>query len=856
MKPICTFTVSPSLPRHIEALRDLAYNLKWSWNHDTIELFRRLDADLWETTGHNPLLMLSLLDQQRIDEVAKDDGFLVHFERVRKDLKSYLGNKKTWYHKNYGAPGEPVIAYFSAEFGITECIPIYSGGLGMLAGDHLKSASALGLPLVGVGLLYQKGYFHQYLNPDGWQQESTPENDFYNMPIRLVHNEREEPLKIAVEFPGRKVFAQVWKAQIGRISLYLLDANVAENSEEDQDIGDQLYGGDTEMRIKQEILLGIGGMRALNALGIEPEVCHMNEGHSAFLGLERIRAIIERHGLSFKEAREIAAAGNVFTTHTPVPAGHDYFSPELMKKYFEDYHPLLGLTFNELLGFGRLNPFDEKEPFCMTILAIRLSAFRNGVAKLHGKVSRKMWQGLWPHVPQDEVPIGHVTNGIHSNSYISKEMAQLFDRYLGEKWREQPGEKDAWKGVRDIPLVELWRTQEIRRERLVAFTRRRLTAQFRRKGASAAEIQAAEEVLSPDALTIGFARRFATYKRAALLLRDEERLKKLFSDPGRPIQIIFAGKAHPKDEPGKELIRRIVHFARQEEVRLHMVFIEDYDVDVARYLVQGVDVWLNTPIRPREASGTSGMKAAVNAALNLSILDGWWDEAYAPEVGWAIGRGEDYDDPELQDKVESAALYDILEKDVIPMFYERGRDGIPRRWVTMMKNSLDKLSPVFNTNRMVREYTEKFYMPAAERFRRLSEANYAPAKNLAEWRSRIMVEWSHVNIQKLEANLDSHLRVGDTLEAKAAVQLGSLRPDDVLVELYLGQLDARGNFVNPWTVEMKPAGKGKAPHNFVTGAVKINKSGRHGYSVRIMPRHPELAGKFETGLVKWAEAGV
>lgn len=852
MKPIRTFTVSPTLPKHLEALRDLAYNLKWSWNHDAIELFRRLDQDLWETTGHNPLLMLSLLDQKRVEDLANDEGFLVHFERVKKDLKSYLSNKKTWYQRNYGAAKEPVIAYFSAEFGITECIPIYSGGLGILAGDHLKSASALGLPLVGVGLMYQKGYFHQYLNPDGWQQESTPENDFYNMPIQLVRDEAGNPLKIAVEYPGRNVAAQIWKARIGRISLYLLDTNVVENSKEDQDIGDQLYGGDNEMRIKQEIMLGIGGIRALNALGIEAMVCHMNEGHSAFLALERIRVIMERHGLSFAEARELAGSGNVFTTHTPVPAGHDYFSPDLMKKYFGDYHQKLGLTFRELLGFGRLNPFDEKESFCMTILAIRLSAFRNGVAKLHGKVSRIMWQGLWPNVPEDEVPITHVTNGVHSNSYISKEMAQLFDRYLGQKWREQPGEEDAWKGIRDISPVELWRTHEIRRERLVAFTRRRLSAQIKQRGGSPAELQTAEEVLSPDTLTIGFARRFATYKRAALLLRNEERLKKLLTHSERPIQIIFAGKAHPKDEPGKELIRRIVHFSRQEDVRHHIVFLEDYDIDVARYLVQGVDVWLNTPVRLREASGTSGMKAAVNAALNLSILDGWWDEAYEAEVGWAIGHGEDYDDPEIQDKIESAALYDTLEKDIIPAFYERGRDDIPRRWVAMMKNSLDKLCPQFNTNRMVREYTENFYMPAMEKFQHFIEDSFSAAKNLAEWRARILIEWSNVNIQNVETNLNAHLKVGDTLEVKAAINLGSLSPKDVLVELYVGQLDAKGKFIKPRTVEMKPQGKGSSPHTFVTGPVSIQTSGRHGYSVRIMPLHPELVGKFETGLVQWA----
>ena len=853
MKPIQTFTVSPALPKKLKALHEIAYNLHWSWRQDNIELFRHLDRHLWEESGHNPVVMLGQIDQQTFEELSKDEGFLAHYKRVHTDLQDYMNHRTTWYRKTYGEVRKPVIAYFSAEFGITECVPIYSGGLGMLAGDHLKSASELGIPLVGVGLLYQQGYFCQYLNADGWQQESYPENDFYTMPIELQCHEDGTPITIAVEYPGRNILARIWRAQIGRISLYLLDTNFEANHQEDQDIVDQLYGGDSEMRVQQEIMLGIGGMRALAALGIEPLVCHMNEGHSAFLVLERIRILMTEHGLSFLEAREVTAASHVFTTHTPVAAGHDYFDPALIQKYFRDYYQKLHLSLDEFLALGRQHPDDQKELFCMTILAMRLSHCRNAVSRLHGSITKRMWMTLWPGVPEHEIPISYVTNGVHSSSWISKEMAELFQRYLGPRWREQPAEPTAWKGIEEIPAVELWDTHEKRRERLIVFVRRRLRAQITQRGGSLREIEAAEEVLDPDILTIGFARRFATYKRANLLLRDEERFKKLLTDPERPMQILFAGKAHPKDEQGKQFIRKIIHFARQDDVHRHIVFIENYDMDVARYLVQGVDVWLNTPIRLREASGTSGMKAAFNGAINLSILDGWWDEAYRPEVGWAIGQGEDYDDPKLQDEVESHSLYDLLEKDVIPTFYDRGRDGLPRHWIALMKSSMAQLCPVFNTNRMVQEYTEKFYVPAAKHFKRFSKDGFKTACNLIAWKTKIEAHWSQVKIQQVEENTDSSLKVGETIEVNVKIYLGELTPEDVLVELYLGRLDTKGNIIEPKTVEMTATETDRNESNiFSTRKVKLRHSGRHGYTVRVMPRHKDLVDSLETGLITWA----
>jgi len=853
MKPIRTFTVIPSLPAPLERLRDLAYNLRWAWNHETIELFRRLDDDLWEASGHNPVLMLGAIDQTRLEATAADEGFLAHLRRVSQGVDAYLTAESTWFGRAHGDAKDPLVAYFSAEFGLTECLSIFAGGLGVLSGDHVKSSSDLGVPLVGVGLLYQQGYFEQYLNEAGWQQEAYEDNDFHNLPLTLEHQADGTPLTIEVPYPGRRIVAQVWRAQVGRVPVYLLDTNVPANRPADRDITDQLYGGDLEMRIQQEIMLGIGGYQALEALGLAPTVYHMNEGHSAFLALERARRLMEAHGLSFAEAREAASAGLVFTTHTPVAAGHDYFPPDLMDRYFGDYARTLGLSRRDFLALGRQNPDNGGESFCMTILALRMAAHSNGVSRLHGQISRRMWRGIWPGVPEDEIPIGHVTNGVHFRSWISHEMDQLYDRYLGPRWREEPADQDIWQRAEHIPAEELWRTHERRRERLVTFTRRRLRAQLERRGAPQAEIEAADEVLNSEALTIGFARRFATYKRAALLLRDPDRLARILNDPDRPAQIIFAGKAHPKDDAGKELIRQVVSLARQDRFRRRVVFLEDYDMAIARYLVQGADVWLNTPRRPREASGTSGMKAVANGVLNLSTLDGWWDEAFQPEVGWAIGRGEAYDDPNYQDQVEAEALYDLLERDVVPTFYDRGADGLPRRWIARMKASIGRLCHFFNTHRMVREYTERFYLPAASRYEQLTDKGMDRAKALAAWKARVQENWAQVSIEALDAEPLTELRVGGAVRAQARVHLGKLTPDDVTVEIYLGRVDADGNIVEAEATPMQPVGPAtEGSYLFEASAVPCRRSGLHGYSVRVLPRHPDLTSPFLPGLITWA----
>ena len=853
MKTITEFSIVPSLPERLTVLRELACNLYWCWNHEAIDLFRRMDPDLWESTRHNPVLMMGTIGQETLETLASDDGFLDHLKGVKEELAGYLKEPKTWFQKVHGESSNLMVAYFSAEFGITECLPIYSGGLGILAGDHLKSASDLGIPLVGIGLMYQHGYFRQYLNIDGYQQESYYDNDPFKMPVELMQDGKNGPLLVSVDFPGRKVYARIWKVQVGRVPLYLLDTNITENNSNDRAITYQLYGGDKEMRIQQEMLIGIGGVHALEALGIEPTVYHMNEGHAAFLGIERIRRIMERDKLTFAEARMAVRVGGVFTTHTPVPAGIDMFEPSLVERYFANYLDQLQLDKKSLLALGRRNPNNDLEPFNMVYLAFRLTSFYNGVSRLHSKVSRNMWQSGWPEVPVDNIPITYITNGVHIHSWISKDFSELFDRYLGQRWREDPTDSSVWKRVEQIPDEELWRTHERRRERLVAHARRRLKKQFSDRGASSQDIEVANEVLESNVLTIGFARRFATYKRAALLLKDPERLKTMLNDKERPVQFIFAGKAHPRDEEGKAIIRQIVHFSHDPEVRRRIVFLENYDMIVSRYMVEGVDVWLNNPRRPMEASGTSGMKVVPNGGLNLSTLDGWWCEGYEidQDVGWAIGKGEDYQDLALQDEVESNALYNLLENEVIPMFYNRGEDGLPRPWITKMKHSIGKLTPMFNTHRMVQEYTDRCYLQANSHSHNMSGDGYQRARALAVWREKIITGWKSIRIEKVEADVTREYPVGSDMAVTAQVRLGALEPNDVSVEVYYGPLNQQREITEAASVVMEHKNaEADGLHTFV-GSVHCTRSGQHGFSVRVLPNHPDMVHPYELRLILW-----
>ncbi len=851
MHQVRSFMVLPALPEQLKPVRDLAYNLWWTWNPDAFELLRRMNLDLWRESRHNPVAMLARMPQEHLERLADDAAFLASIHRVQAQLESYLSHP-TWFNKHFKNHDIGTVAYFSAEFGLHECLPIYSGGLGTLAGDHLKSASDLGIPLVGVGLLYRQGYFHQYLTQDGYQFEDYPDLDFSLLPVNPIRDEEHRPVTIKVEVGGHEVEAMLWKSTVGRITLYLLDTNLTRNRPEDREITARLYGGDQEMRIRQEIMLGIGGMRALRALGIRPSVCHMNEGHSAFLAIERIHQLMTEDHLSFAEAREVVATSTVFTTHTPVPAGIDTFPSSLVTRYLSGYCHRLGIREQHLLELGRINAADANEPFSMAVLALRLSYLSNGVSKIHGEVSRKMFSAVYPGVPVNEVPITSITNGIHTRSWLSSEVAHLFDQYLGPQWTEYTDEASAWDRVNLIPDAELWRSHERLRERLVAFCRRRLKLQLVARGAPPAEIDATDEALDPEALTLGFARRFATYKRATLLLYDMERLAKILSDVDRPVQLILAGKAHPRDEAGKELIKKITHFCKQPELRNRIVFLEDYDMSIARSLVWGVDVWVNTPIKLHEASGTSGMKVIPNGGLNLSVLDGWWPEAFDGDNGWAIGDRRIYGNQDYQDFLEANSFYELLEKEVVPSFYERGPDGLPRRWIARMKASLKTACPVFSTTRMVREYTQRLYEPAADRWLRFSADEFKIARDVAAWRQQLLEHWNEVQIEGVRAEIPEEIVVGHEVPVEAYVRLGAIDPSQVSVEIYYGPLDARGLIIKGTSIALKCEGPEGDQHRYrYKGVLPCEYSGQCGYALRVVPHHPELVARYHVGLLRW-----
>jgi len=856
-KLIRRFEVVPNLPLNLKPLIELASNLWWVWEHDATELMIRIDREIWDECYHNPIKVLARTSQNRLNELADDESFINHMERVYEKFKNYI-ESTSWFETNYSEHKNEKIAYFSAEYGIHETVPIYSGGLGMLAGDHIKSASDLGIPLVGVGLLYKEGYFKQYLNSDGWQQEEYTENDFFTIPVERLKNKKSEPLKISIDMYDGILHAQIWKVNVGRSKIYLLDTNIDENPEHYREITYRLYGGDNTMRIKQEILLGVGGMKALYAVNEIPTITHMNEGHSAFLAIERIILYMQNNKLTYKEAKELVKSSNVFTTHTPVPAGNDRFSLELISQFFSNYLSKTGVSIDEFLKLG-MEPNELGNPksgntFCMTVLALNLAYYANGVSKLHGHVSRNMWKWLWPNHELDEVPIGSITNGVHARSWIASGIANLFDRYLGPRWIDDPWDHSVWERVKTIPDTELWHSHERQRERLVAFVRERVKKQLARRGIRGKELDIADEILDPDVLTIGFARRFATYKRATLMFKDIERFIKLIKNKNMPIQFIFAGKAHPKDEYGKAFIKEIIKVANIGELRRNIVFIENYDMAVGRALVQGVDVWLNNPRRPLEASGTSGMKVCFNGGLNLSILDGWWDEAYNGENGWAIGAGEDYNqeaDYEYQDKVESEAIYNLLEEQVVPTFYDRGLDNLPKNWIKMMKNSMMSNCPVYNTNRMVQDYTTKYYARAMNFQKILCENNFEKTKDLSSWKDKIENSWNKVKVVEVLNNEVTEFKRGDTINVKAKVDLGSISPDDVTVSIYYGRVDNHDNIINAEEAIMTVVGNEGNVFMFSGELVCID-AGEFAYAVRVIANKEELASRFHYGKIIWA----
>jgi starch phosphorylase len=709
-----------SLPRRIRRLSELAYNLWWTWNPDAQRLFIRIDRDLWERTHHNPIRFLRQVPRATLNAMTQDRYYLDFYDRIFKSFDDYIRSQKTWCILNHPEFNNRPIAYFSTEFGLHETLPIYAGGLGILSGDHLKGASDLGLPLVAVGFLYTQGYFSQHITEDGWQEPNYLRLKFDDLPICPIITENSEPLTISVELPGREVKSRVWEIQVGRNRLFLLDSDVEGNSTSDRELTARLYSSDLDLRISQEIILGIGGVRALRILGYNPSVWHLNEGHSAFFTIERARELIDS-GYTFEEATERIQTSTIFTTHTPVPAGNDEFPEWLIDKYFSNVWPQLGLDREGFMNLARnSNPWGST--FSMPILALRMSGHRNGVSELHGRVARKMWRHLWPDFQPEEVPISHITNGVHTGSWMARRLRSLFDKYIGSDWLENLDDPEAWNDIEKIPDPELWAVRRHLKRKLVYYTRERAREQWLHDNFHPVQVIAAGALLDPYALTVGFARRFATYKRANLILKDVDRLLDIINRPNMPVQIIFAGKAHPADEPGKLLIQEVYRIVKKAEYGGRLVFLEDYDMNLARYLLQGVDVWLNTPRRPYEASGTSGMKAAMNGVLNFSVLDGWWREGYNGQNGWAIGSDIDIEDPVQQDLEDSNDLYDILENEIIPLYYkERSSDGLPGDWIGMMKESIRTLSPKFSVRRMVKEYADRLYLPALHPERTLIE---------------------------------------------------------------------------------------------------------------------------------------
>ncbi len=845
-----TYNVTPTLPTALEPLREMSFNLWWTWQPLARRLFRHLDPILWDRTNHNPVRMLQLSRQARLEEVAQDKSFLRDVKEVHDAFKKYLSRKDTYGKTGGGAALEKPVAYFSAEFGFHEAIPNYSGGLGILAGDHCKSASDLDLNFVAVGLLYRHGYFRQEIDKDGVQHAVSLNQNFHHLPIREVR-QGDQPLLISVRVLDHEVKAKIWQLHVGRINLYLLDTDISENSAEDRLITAELYGGDLEMRMRQEIVLGIGGVHALNALGLEPEVFHMNEGHSAFLALERVRRIVTERKLDFYSALQVVASANVFTTHTPVPAGNDSFPLDMMRKYFGSLATELGLPFDEFVSFGQTRT-NTKEPFSMTILALRMSRHSNGVSKLHGDVSRGLWKDVWAGVPEHEVPITSITNGIHTKTWMAPEFSALYDKYLGN-WEDNLTNEDFWRRVIDIPDAVLWETHQKLKLRLVQFIRERVRKQRERLGESPESIRAANRLLDPEILTIGFARRFATYKRGLLLFSDKERLKRLLKDTSRPVQFIFAGKSHPRDEGGKALIQEVYKLSREADFQGRIVFVEDYDTYIARRLVQGVDLWLNNPLRPLEASGTSGMKAPPNGGLNLSVLDGWWCESYNGNNGWAIGSDIATGSVEFQSEIDAASLYQLLENQIIPLYYAKPDGRLPLAWLQLMRESIRSVTPVFNTHRMVKEYAERVYVPAERAYQRLSNSSYGAAVDLSKWKSKMRKDWPQVKIHHVHIGNEDrqNIPVGESLKLQAHVQLGAVDPRHVRVEAYHGEAE-NGGVKNPGVTVLNEAGPNGDGSYIYQGIVPAAESGLYGFSVRVVPTHPNLMQDHELRLISWS----
>ena len=850
MNIIRTVTVLPRIPKAIGRLNELAYNLWWSWEAPAQDLYATIDAELWESVNHNPVKFLHRVRQAALDAAAADAGYRERYAAILAAFDAYMHpDAPTWYKDAYPNGGDNIIAYFSAEFGLHEALPIYSGGLGVLSGDHCKSASDLGLPFIGIGFLYPQGYFTQRIDENGVQQAEYEKIAFAEVPATPALDPQGKEVLISVDLPGRTVYAKVWRIQVGRIPIYLMDTDVERNAPPDRDLSARLYGGDREMRISQEFVLGIGGARAVRALGYEPSVWHMNEGHSAFLGLERIREYMQSEGLALTEAIEAVRANTLFTTHTPVPAGNDAFDFALVEKFFWQFWTQLGITRDEFITFARQQlPWGPQ--YSMTVLALRLSGYANGVSKLHGTVSRAMWSFLYPGTPLPEVPIGHITNGVHTKTWLQPELRTLYAQWFAPDWGDKGFDQPERWTVDKLPAAALWEAHSIRKQKMVQNARKRARIQALRHGEGPRFVADIATALNPDALTLGFARRFATYKRATLIFRDVERIRRILNNPERPVQLVFSGKAHPADEPGKSFIQHIYEMSMEPDFFGKILFVEDYDMNVARHLVSGVDVWLNNPRRPLEASGTSGEKAGVNGIPNFSALDGWWEEGFDGENGWAIGEARAYKDEATQDEADALSLYATLEEVIIPLFFDRDADGIPQGWIERMRRSIASIGPRYSMDRQVKDYVNCYYAVAAANGARARSNNFAAARELAAWKQQVASRWAGVTIEAMTDG-PAQVSVGEPVTVESRVNLNGLSPDSVAVEaVYSGA--GNGDEDGALHVQQLIASAGAGDVRTYTGQIEAIDSGRFDLGVRIRPHHEVMLHPFETGLCTWA----
>ena len=847
-------TVNPQLPKRIGRITEIANNLWWSWNTEFLRLFKRIDIDLWERCNKNPVKFLKSVDQDKLEAVSRDIAFVKEYDKIVDDFDGYMSSKNTWFNQKYPENRNDLIAYFSAEYGLDQTIGIYSGGLGILSGDHLKSASDLGIPLVAVGLLYKNGYFNQIIDRYGMQQPEYRDLDLYDLPINPVKDLDGNDLMLYIKFPKRRIYLKVWEINVGRIKLYLMDSDIDVNNSEDRNTTARLYGGDQEMRIRQEIILGMGGVSLLRRLGLTPTVYHMNEGHSAFLNLELIKNTIKEKQVSFEVAKDIATSKTVFTTHTPVPAGNDIFPIGLVEKYFKDFWPRLGLTREQFLKLGMKPGEGLEQGFNMGIFALKIAGKKNGVSKLHGEVSRELFADVWPHIAPSESPITYVTNGIHTCSWLAPKLKELYNKYLIPYWQDNIHEDYVWEKIKTIPDDKLWKVHTDNKIKLLALVKENVTRRLRREGINYDEIVEITSKLNPEALTIGFARRFATYKRATLIFKDIERITQILNDPNRPIQLIFAGKAHPADREGAELIKYIHEISLKPQFKGKIFILENYNIEISRYMVSGVDVWLNNPRRPMEASGTSGQKASVNGVVNFSVLDGWWAEGYNQKNGWSIGTNKEYPSYEEQDKADSESIYYTLENKIIPIYYDKDRNGISKTWIELMKNSVMSTGGKYSTARMLVDYTNKLYMPLCN----LTKKYYNDLNRVTEfnsWKESLYSNWKDIRIEQVENNADNiTIDAGAEIEVRCAVTLPNIAPEDIRTEVYYGKFLEDGTVQDVKIIPMKT--ERVEPENkkyYYVAKIDLTSGGNYGYSFRVMPQHEMILDSENLDLVKWIE---